>query len=65
MICKGRKADKSIKLRIPRRKDGSQNVGAKLHVREGKSPDHKLRSLNLPDVKSGLRPRKGVGDTKC
>ena len=27
--------------------DTSEYVGAKLHVREGKSPDHKLRSLNL------------------
>ncbi|OGZ53005.1 MAG: hypothetical protein A3B25_02780 [Candidatus Ryanbacteria bacterium RIFCSPLOWO2_01_FULL_48_26] len=47
MICKGRKADTSIKLRIPWRKSGSQNVGAKLHVRKGNSPDHQLRSLNL------------------
>ena len=28
---------------------GSQNVGAKLHVREGISPDRNLRSLNVPD----------------
>ena len=27
---------------------GSQNVGAKLHVREGISPDRNLRSLNVP-----------------
>jgi len=46
MIGKGRKADQSIKLRIPERKYGSQTVGAKLHGREGNSPDHNLRSLN-------------------
>jgi hypothetical protein len=27
---------------------GSQNVGAKLHVREGINPDRNLRSLNIP-----------------
>ena len=27
--------------------DTSEYAGAKLRVREGKSPDHKLRSLNL------------------
>ena len=26
---------------------GSEGVGAKVHVREGKNPDHRLRSLNL------------------
>ena len=25
----------------------SETVGAKLHGREGKSPDHRLRSLNI------------------
>ncbi len=26
---------------------GSEGMGAKVHVREGKNPDHLLRSLNL------------------
>ena len=30
-----------------RYKLGSQTVGAKLHGREGKSPDRRIRSLNL------------------
>ena len=26
---------------------GSEGVGAKVHAREGKNPDHQLRSLNV------------------
>ena len=26
---------------------GSEGVGAKVHAREGKNPDHQLRSLNI------------------
>jgi hypothetical protein len=26
---------------------GSEGMGAKVHVREGKNPDHQLRSLNI------------------
>lgn len=26
---------------------GSEGMGAKVHVREGKNPDHRLRSLNI------------------
>ena len=26
---------------------GSEGMGAKVHVREGKNPDHQLRSLNM------------------
>jgi len=37
-----------------RYKLGSQTVGAKLHGREGKSPDRRLRSLNFcPSINSG------------
>ena len=46
MVYNGRKLGKPIKLRILKIVVSSQTVGAKLHGREGKSPDRRLRSLN-------------------
>ena len=50
MVCNGGNSDKPIKLRIPRCINGSQTAGAKLRGREGKSPDHHLRSPNPRSV---------------
>ena len=35
------------KLRMLINIHGSEGMGAKVHVREGKNPDHQLRSLNI------------------
>ena len=53
---------------------GSQNVGAKLHVREGISPDRNLRSLNVlnfvgilsssSDERGSVKCVKGGGDSQ-
>ena len=34
-------------LRMPSDITGSEGMGAKVHVREGKNPDHQLRSQNV------------------
>ena len=34
-------------LRMPIDMIGSEGMGAKVHVREGKNPDHRLRSPNI------------------
>jgi hypothetical protein len=37
----------SDELRMPTNIHGSEGLGAKVRVREGKNPDHPLRSLNI------------------
>ena len=38
------------KLRMGTNTTGSEGMGAKVHVREGKNPDHQLRSPNTCSV---------------
>jgi len=40
----------------PNTSHGSQTMGAKVHSREGNSPDHRLRSLNLHQMLRGAAP---------
>ena len=47
MVFTGRKLGRPIKLRILVYLATGQAVGAKLHSREGKNPDRRLRSPNV------------------